>query len=268
MTDAAQLPTLFIPHGGGPCFFMEWPQQPDMWDKMADFLKNLSATVGRRPKAVVVISGHWVEDQFTVMTAAQPTLLFDYHGFPKHTYALTYPAPGAPALANQVRMLLGAAGFATGVDETRGFDHGTFIPFKLIYPDAEIPIIQLSLKTGLDPAEHLRAGRALAALRSEGVLIVGSGMSFHNMRGFTPAFTEASRRFDAWLTEAVSAPAPTLRNALLENWADAPDARVAQPHPDHLLPLMVAAGAAGDSPGRKIFEDKVLNVIVSGFAFG
>jgi aromatic ring-opening dioxygenase catalytic subunit (LigB family) len=268
MTTTNALPTLFIPHGGGPCFFMDWPSQPDMWNKMGDFLRNLHTYVGRRPKAIVVVSAHWVAEEFTVMAGAHPPLIFDYYGFPEHTYRLTYPAPGAPELAKRIQALLREAGFATKSDSERGFDHGTFIPFKLIYPDADIPIVQLSLKTGLDPAEHLRAGKALQALRDEGVLIVGSGMSFHNMRGFTPAFTEVSQRFDDWLTAATSEPDADARNRLLERWEQAPDARLTQPHPDHLLPLMVAVGAAGGDAGRKIFEDKVMNVVVSGFAFG
>jgi len=268
VTHINALPTLFIPHGGGPCFFMDWPSQPDMWNEMGDFLKKLSTIVGQRPKAIVVVSAHWIEEEFTVMAGAWPPLLFDYYGFPEHTYRLTYPAPGAPELAKRIQTLLGEAGVATKSDATRGFDHGTFIPFKLIYPDADIPIVQLSLKTGLDAAEHLRAGEALQTLRDEGVLIVASGMSFHNMRGFSTAFTAASRRFDDWLTATISEPDAHVRNRLLDHWEQAPEARVTHPHPDHLLPLMVAAGAAGGDVGRKIFEDEVMNVVVSGFAFG
>lgn len=262
------VPTFFIPHGGGPCFFMDWPGQPAMWDRMAEFLRNLNDFVGSRPQAVVVISGHWVEDEFTVTANANPPLIYDYSGFPEHTYHLQYPAPGSPELAHQIQHLLGKAGFVVKSDAERGFDHGVFIPFKLIYPDADIPIVQLSLKTGLNPATHIRAGEALHELRQQGVLIVGSGMSFHNMRGFTPAFTDASRRFDDWLTASISEPNAEVRNSLLECWKDAPDAQLSQPYPDHLLPLMVAAGAAGADAGRKIFEDEVLNVVVSGFAFG
>jgi aromatic ring-opening dioxygenase catalytic subunit (LigB family) len=268
MTTETSLPTFFIPHGGGPCFFMEWPSQPDMWNKMGDFLKSLPRLVGARPKAVVVVSGHWIQKEFTVMAAEQRPLIYDYNGFPEHTYRLTYPAPGAPELAKRIQTLLEAEVMPTMSDAERGFDHGTFIPFKLIYPDADIPIVQLSLKEGLHASEHLCAGKALRVLRDEGVLIVGSGMSFHNMRGFSPAFTDASRRFDDWLTATVSAPNPGARDRLLQEWEEAPDARLAQPHPDHLLPLMVAAGAAGADTGRKVFEDKVMNVIVSGFAFG
>ena len=264
----AALPTLFIPHGGGPCFFMEWPGDPTMWDKMAAFLKDLHLTLPQRPKAIVVISGHWMEDEFSVTIGAHPPLIYDYHGFPEHTYRLQYAAPGAPELAKRIRDLLGQAGIESGSDAQRGFDHGVFIPFKLIYPDADIPIVQLSLKTGLDPVAHLRAGEALQILRDEGVLMVGSGMSFHNMRGFSAAFTAASKRFDDWLTDAVAQDNAATRNAMLEQWQKAPDAALTQPYPDHLLPLMVVAGAAGTHAGRKIFEDQVLNVVVSGFAFG
>jgi aromatic ring-opening dioxygenase catalytic subunit (LigB family) len=232
------------------------------------FSEEHASTVGARPKAIVVISGHWIESQFTVTSGEQPSLIYDYHGFPPHTYELTYPAPGDPALAQRIVDLLMTAGIPAGKDPQRGFDHGVFIPFKLIYPDADIPVVQLSMKKGLDPAEHLRAGQALQGLRDEGVLIVGSGMSFHNMRGYNAAFTEASIRFDDWLTDTLEAPSAEQRDALLTEWEKAPDARKTQPHPDHLLPLMVAAGAAGQDIGRKIFEDKVMDVIVSGYAFG
>jgi aromatic ring-opening dioxygenase catalytic subunit (LigB family) len=262
-----RLPSYFIPHGGGPCFFMEWPGNPHMWDNMAGFLKTLGDDVGQRPKAVLVISGHWQEDAFTVNAGTHPPLLFDYSGFPEHTYRLQYPAPGSPELAARVRELLEAAGLPTAVDTKRGYDHGVFVPFKLIYPDADIPVIQLSMKTGLDADEHLRAGRALAALRDEGVLIVGSGMSFHNMRGYTPAFNAASRHFDDWLAQTAALPQAERERALV-HWEEAPDARATQPYPDHLLPLMVAAGAAGADVGKRIFQDEVMNVVVSACRFG
>ncbi|VCU68446.1 LigB family dioxygenase [Pigmentiphaga humi] len=262
-----RLPTYFIPHGGGPCFFMDWPGDPHMWDRMAAFLRGMAATVGQRPKAVLVISGHWEEAAFTVNAGERPPLLFDYYGFPPHTYELQYPAPGSPELARRVQALLGEAGIPCASDATRGLDHGVFVPFKLIYPDADVPIVQLSMKQGLDPRDHLAAGRALAPLRDEGVLIVGSGMSFHNMRGFAPAFKTASQRFDDWLAQTVELPRPQ-REQALEHWLDAPDARVVQPHPDHLLPLMVAAGAALDDAGKRVFQDEVMNVVVSGSRFG
>lgn len=263
----SRLPAFYIPHGGGPCFFMDWPGDPHMWDRMAEFLRKLPHHVGARPKAIVVISGHWTEDRFTVMTGEQPPLLYDYHGFPPHTYELTYPAAGSPELAQRIVALLEVAGIEAGTDAQRGYDHGVFIPFKLIYPDADIPVVQLSMKIGYDPEEHLAAGRALQPLRDEGVLIVGSGMSFHNMRGFSTAFHDASQRFDHWLDAAISAPV-TQRETLLRQWQAAPDAKLTQPYPDHLLPLMVAAGAAGSDSGHKLYEDAVMNVVVSGWAFG
>lgn len=264
---SSRLPSFYIPHGGGPCFFMDWPGNPHMWDRMADFLRGMPDVVGARPKAIVVISGHWTEDRFTVMTGEQPPLLYDYHGFPSHTYELTYPAAGSPELAQRIVALLGAAGIEAGTDSQRGYDHGVFIPFKLIYPDADIPVVQLSMKSGYDPEEHLAAGRALQSLRDEDVLIVGSGMSFHNMRGFSAAFHEASQRFDHWLDAAITSP-KVQRDALLQQWQAAPDAKLTQPYPDHLLPLMVAAGAAGDDAGHKLYEDTVMNVVVSAWAFG
>ncbi|HWT71937.1 MAG TPA: class III extradiol ring-cleavage dioxygenase, partial [Oxalicibacterium sp.] len=163
--------------------------------------------------------------------------------------------------------LLTAAGLPARSDAQRGWDHGVFIPLKVMYPDANIPVVQLSMKKGLDPAEHLRAGQTLAALRDEGVLIIGSGMSFHNMRGFQPAFHAASQRFDDWLAN-MAQQHESRRNTLLQHWKDAPDARQVQPHPDHLLPLMVAAGAASNDAGERIFQDTVMNVVVSALAFG
>lgn len=264
-SNNTRLPTLFIPHGGGPCFFMDWPGDPHMWDRMAAFLRRTGETL--RPRAILIVSGHWEEEAFTVNAQAQPSLLYDYYGFPPETYALTYPAPGAPALAVRVQQLLADAGLPTAADTQRGWDHGVFIPLKVMYPDADIPIVQLSMRRGLDPQTHLRAGQALQALRDEGVLIIGSGMSFHNMRGFTPAFREPSARFDDWLAEMADAAQPE-RDALLQNWQQAPHARDVQPHPDHLLPLMVAAGAAGADQGRRIYRDTVMNVVVSALAFG
>lgn len=267
MSTHGTLPTLFIPHGGGPCFFMDWPGDPHMWDRMAGFLRGLGTAFDARPKAILIISGHWEEAEFTVGANPQPSLIYDYHGFPPHTYELTYPAPGAPELAARVQSLLVEAGFPARLDAQRGWDHGVFIPLKVMVPDADIPIVQLSMKKGLDPATHLRAGQALQVLRNEGVLIIGSGMSFHNMRGFTPAFNRASLQFDDWLADTAQQD-EARRNRLLEHWQEAPHAHEVQPHPDHLLPLMVAAGAGGADSGKRIFQDTVMNVVVSAIAFG
>jgi aromatic ring-opening dioxygenase catalytic subunit (LigB family) len=201
------------------------------------------------------------------MTAAAPPLLFDYYGFPPESYELTWPAPGAPELAARVRELLGNAGFASAENATRGFDHGTFVPLKLTYPNAEIPTLQLSLKTGLDPREHLAIGRALAPLRDEGVFIIGSGLSYHNLRGLGPPFRPAASAFDAWLRESVTLKAEA-RDERLCDWQSAPSARTAHPREDHLLPLMVVAGAAGADVGRVAYHGSLNGIEISGYDFG
>ncbi len=265
-----KLPTWYIPHGGGPCFFMDWSAMggpADTWDKTAAWLKGLADSLPERPKAIVVISGHWEEAAFTAASVEAPSLIYDYSNFPPHTYELKYPAPGAPALAQRIVDLLTAAGLPARTDTTRGFDHGIFIPFLLIYPDADIPVVPLSLKHNLDPAEHLAAGKALSALREEGVLIVGSGMSYHNMAAFrTPSATGPSEVFDRWLTDAVAE--PRARWNSLARWSDAPAARHAHPREEHLLPLMMAAGAASEAPGERVFSDVVMMARISGYRFG
>jgi aromatic ring-opening dioxygenase catalytic subunit (LigB family) len=261
------LPTLFIPHGAGPCFFMAWTRGPaDTWDKTAAWLKGLVDELPERPKAILVVSGHWEAPVFTVGSAENPPLLFDYYGFPEETYRLRFDAPGSPALAQRVRELLGGAGFPTAEDPARGYDHGVFVPLKLVTPEADIPVVQLSLRADLDPQAHLAAGRALAPLRDEGVLIVGSGMSWHNMRGFSPAFTAKSKAFDAWLEQAMADPAR--RDEAIRRWDQAPFAREAHPREEHLAPLFVAAGAAEGEPGRLAFRDVAMDVAISGYAFG
>lgn len=262
-----RLPTFYIPHGAGPCFFMPWTRGPaDTWARTEAFLRGLVAGLPERPKAILIVSGHWEAAEFTLATGERPELVFDYYGFPEETYRLTFDAPGAPELSGRVRTLLGLAGFASAEAPGQGWDHGVFVPLKLLTPEADIPVLQLSLKAGLDPAEHLAAGRALAPLRDEGVLILGSGMSWHNMRGFSPAFTQASAQFDAWLAEAVGD--PDRRDAALAGWAEAPQGRQAHPREEHLAPLFVAAGAAGGEPGRIAFRDRVMDVVVSAIEFG
>jgi len=264
-----RFPTLYIPHGGGPCFFMEVQPglPPDLWDRMAAYLRGIDASLGARPKAVLVISAHWEAPVPTVNVLARPPLLYDYYGFPEHTYRLTYAAPGSPALAARVRELLAKAGIASAEDSERGLDHGVFIPFKLIYPGADVPVVQLSLQQGLDPASHLAMGRALAPLRDEGVLIVGSGMSYHNLRElFNGADSRLAGEFDAWLAQAVVEPAG--RDDSLSAWSEAPGARASHPRSEHLLPLMVAAGAAEGERGKRTYHEKLMGKAISGFQFG
>lgn len=266
---ATRMPTFFIPHGAGPCFFMDW-NPTGTWDGMAAFLQGIADTLPAAPRAIVLVSGHWLAPQFSVTGHARPSLIYDYTGFPPHTYALTYPAPGEPELAARIEALLGEAGEPAAVDPQRGFDHGVFIPLKLVFPEADVPVVQLSLRSDLDPAAHLAAGRALEALRDEGVLVIASGMSFHNMHGYgDPRFTPISAAFDQWLTAAVESPR-AIRDALLREWTQAPHARDSHPPggEEHLLPLLVAAGAAGDAAGRRVYSEVVMHTTLSAYRFG
>lgn len=263
-----RMPVVYLPHGGGPWPFVDMGMDRNEIDPLADYLRNLATLPPTRPRAVLVISAHWEEPAFTVMTAQRPPMLYDYYGFPPASYEIQWPAPGAPELAHGVRERLEQAGFPSSVDATRGFDHGTFVPLKLTYPNADVPTIQLSLRRGLDPAEHVRLGRALAPLRDEGVLIVGSGMSYHNMRGFGSTAARAhADAFDAWLRDVVSSE-PARREEALAHWTLAPSARSCHPREEHLLPLMVAAGAALDQPGEIAFSGTVFGVRVSAVHFG
>jgi len=239
------MPTIYIPHGGGPWPWVHVPfGSPTELAALKDYLIGVAKLPGERPKALLVISAHWEENVPTVMTAAHPPMLYDYYGFPPESYEITWPAPGAPELAARVRELLNTAGITSGVDAERGFDHGTFVPMKLAYPDPDIPVLQLSLVTGLDPAKHLALGRALAPLRDEGVYIIGSGLSYHNLRAFHASAREPAHAFDAWLQDVVPRPQAERDRALAE-WSKAPSARAVHPREEHLLPLMVVAGAAG-----------------------
>ena len=262
-------PVIFLPHGGGPCFFMDWTWGPaDTWNATRHFLESVAASLPAQPKALLVISGHWEEPAFTASSAAAPKLIYDYSGFPAHTYQLSWPAPGDPVLAARVTELLRDAGLPAAIDTKRGYDHGVFVPLKVAFPQAQIPVVTLSLDHSLDPLLHIAVGRALEPLRDEGVLIIGSGMSFHNLRGyFLPQTAERARTFDTWLTSAVESPADE-RNALLAKWRGAPFAPFAHPREEHLLPLMVASGAGGESAGERIFTDEPMGAQISAYRFG
>ncbi len=265
--SSAIQPTLFISHGGGP-----WPHVQGLREQYAKTeaaLRRLPSQLPSRPRAVLVITGHWEAPAFTVATAARPAMDYDYYGFPEHTYHLQYPAPGAPDVAVRARSLLVQAGMPCGEDPRRGLDHGSFVPLQLMYPEADMPVTLLSLKAGYDPAEHLRAGAALAPLRSEGVLILGSGLSYHNMRGFGRAdAAPVADAFEAYLNHAITQANPQQRERLLLQWDSAPSARQAHPSEDHLMPLLVAAGAAGDDVGRRLFVDHVMHVTMASYVFG
>lgn len=250
-TALPRLPSYFISHGGGP-----WPYMPEMRDMMAPLADSLQAMVreiGVLPKAVLSVSGHWEAPQFTAMATARPPMVYDYHGFPEHTYRVQYPAPGAPDVAQRIQSLLQGAGIAAGLDSQRGFDHGTFAPLVVMYPDAQVPVLQLSLKHGYDAAEHLAVGRALAPLRDEGVLVMGSGNLTHNLASAdlrardVPVAPWASE-FDAWVAERLDA---WDLDALARFEQHQRHGRLAHPTSEHYEPLLVTCGAAdGPRPPR------------------
>ena len=264
----AMQPTCFINYGGGTCFFLESGPMRDAWRELEAYLAGFADSLPERPRALVIVSGHWEEDQATANVGAHPPLLYDYGGFPDDTYRLTWSAPGAPDIAARVRLLLAAAKIDSDENASRGWDHGVFVPLKVMFPRAEIPTVQLSLQRDFSPAAHLAIGQALRPLREDGVLILGSGQSYHNMRGFTTGGRDdpAADAFDAWLRESMID--PQVRDGALIRWEDAPGARAAQPKEDHLIPLMVAAGTASGEPGRVAFHGHALGKPISGFRFG
>ncbi len=260
-----RFPTLFFSHGGGP-----WHVIPEMRVQFAAtevLFHALPGMMPKKPKAILMISAHWEEAEFTVSSAQNPPMIYDYSGFPAHTYKLQYPAVGEPVLASRVQSLLKDAGIVC-VEENRGFDHGAFVPLMLMYPAADIPVVTLSIKANYSPLEHIQLGEALAPLRDDGVLIIGSGYTYHNMRGYgRPESMQASVEFEAYLTKAVEA-TPSTRNAMLADWQQAPFARQNHPREDHLIPLMVAAGAAGSDVGKRLLQDEALGVVMANYQFG
>lgn len=257
------MPAVYLPHGGGPAFFMTGPMA-DMFRPMGEFLASVHRLLPARPSAILVVTAHWEADVPTLTGAERPALIYDYYGFPKETYAIAYPAPGSPELAQQAAGLLRRAGIDAAVDPAYGWDHGVFIPLKVMAPDADIPVVAMSLQAGLDPDRHAAIGAALRPLRDGGVLIVGSGMSYHNLRQMGNG--AAAAEFDRWLDGALDGDAAQ-RRARLAHWSTAPSGRVSHPREEHLLPLMVASGAGGDAPGRKIWSGMVGPTAVAAWAF-
>ncbi|MGB5706759.1 MAG: class III extradiol ring-cleavage dioxygenase [Arenicellales bacterium] len=263
-------PVFYIPHGGGPCFFMEWNWGPaDTWNSMADWLSSVAETLPQRPRAILVVSAHWESPILTVTAKDRPSLIYDYYGFPPHTYKLQYPVRGDSVLAESIRDFLLDRGLDVVQDQERGLDHGVFIPFKLIYPDADVPIVQLSLLSGLDPATHLAIGEALSPLREDRVLIVGSGLSSHNLSLMMDPEAElsGSEEFNDWMVKACAEPCRERSQSLI-NWLAAPAAREVHPREEHLLPLMVASGAGRDDRGHCVFRDQVMGAAAVAIRFG
>ena len=265
-----RLPTYFISHGGGPWPYLDGDFRR-AFDKLEQSLLDIRAELGDAPHAVLVISGHWEESGFAISSGEQPGMVYDYSGFPEHTYHIRYAAPGSPELARRVQELLHAGGIQARLDPKRGYDHGTFSIMKPLYPAEDIPVVQLSIDRSYDPELHLQLVRLLAPLRQEGVLIIGSGLSYHNLReARSSAAIIPSRVFDAWLHETVIAAPPEERMQRLINWDRAPSARAAHPEEDHLIPLMAVVGAAESEAGAVVYHQKDLfgGITASSFRFG
>ncbi len=266
MVRAMSERVLCIPHGGGPMPVMGDPSH----DRLVEFLRRTPDRIGR-PAAIVVVSAHWECARPTLTAGPAPSLIYDYGGFPAETYTLEYPAPGDPDLAGRVAGMLGDAGFDPVLDADRGFDHGMFIPLLLMYPDASIPVIQLSMLRSLDPAAHIEMGAALAPLVHDDVLILGSGFTFHNMNAFGPTHPVTggdpeNEAFEEWLGDTCTNPDLTEaeRTTRLVDWAEAPGARWCHPREEHLLPLHVCYGAGG-GPASRVFDDLVLGKRAGGY---
>ena len=257
-------PVLFIPHGGGPLPLLQDPAHR----RLTTFLSGVGKTLGQ-PRAMVVISAHWEQVRCTVQTNPAPALLYDYQGFPAAAYQLQYPAPGAPELAQEILWLLRSRGIAAVGDVHRDFDHGVFVPLTLMYPAADIPCIQLSLLNDMDPGTHIAIGAAISSLREQGVLILGSGSSFHNMAALRdgPVSKERCAQFDAWLDDLCCRQTMQVARQGLLQWQQAPHARYAHPREEHLLPLHVCFGAAAGAgrPAQRVFNDVMMGYQMSSF---
>ena len=256
---------LFIPHGGGPLPLLEEPGHA----AMNQFLRAWPAS-NARPDSIVVVSAHWEEPVVSITAAAAPQLLFDYRGFPPETYEYRYPAPGNPDLARRIHGLLGGAGIDSRLDPGRGLDHGVFVPLMLMYPDADIPCLQVSLNANLDAATHVAIGKALAGLRNENLLILGSGFSFHNLREIMgkrdDSIDPRNREFESWLEQTCtdSGLDEAEREKRLIEWERAPQARFCHPREEHLLPLQVCYGI-GQGPASLVFQQPVAGYIASAY---
>lgn len=255
---------IYLSHGGGPLPILGDPGHQAMVDFMVELPNQLT-----RPDAILVISAHWEEPIATVMNAAHPPMFYDYYGFPPAAYEITYPAPGSPEMAGQISEKLSQAGIDNRVDDQRGFDHGLFIPLKLMYPEADIPVLQLSLFSTLTPDSHLALGQALQKLTDQSLLVIGSGFSFHNMAAFfhhDPAkISLQNDAFQDWLVETITGNLTNKERAeRLIAWESAPHARYCHPREEHLLPLHVCTGMAGE-PGNLIFDDRIMGIRATAF---
>jgi len=259
----SRMPCLFVNHGGGPMPLL------GMDDVSKNDLESISAHIPIRPSAILVVSAHWEASPVRVTGSEHPPLLFDYYGFPDEAYELKYPVKGDPILARKIKDLLQSkAGLDCQLDNKRGYDHGVFVPLLLAFPKGDIPVLEMSLHPSLDPALHIKIGQALESLRDEGVLILGSGMTFHNMRAFRAGSrSSAGEKFDQELQSAVTHPDIKERESKMSNWEALTEARFSHPREEHLMPLHVCVGAAGNDLGKVMHNSSILGAKVTSFSF-
>lgn len=262
-----RLPTLFVSHGGGPCFWTDW-NPSHLFLGLREFLEKIPSRLSASPSAIVVVSAHWEEKIFTIQSTPKPRMIYDYFGFPPKTYELNYPSAGSPELALEISQLLSKNQIQHQLDAQRGYDHGVYVPLLIAFPEAQIPVLQISLRADLDPAAHFKLGQALKPLREQNVLILGSGFSYHNLRGI-PDRKGVSHVFDRWLSQTLCEMEPTERAERLMDWASAPQARLAHPREEHLVPLLVCAGAGETDACIQIYSENLpsWNVQMSCFEF-
>ena len=255
--------SLFIPHGGGPLPLLGDRRH----QKMVEFLQRMADRIPH-PDAIIVISAHWEAEEVRVTQQAKPELVYDYYGFPDESYEITYPAPGCPELARSLLTLFNMHNINASAEEARGFDHGLFVPLKIMYPEADIPCIQVSLLKSLDPCTHIEIGRVISGLDNN-VLVLGSGFSFHNLPAMMrmKANDEKNEAFQQWLKQTVTDPvlSEAQRTDRLIHWQQAPYADYCHPREEHLLPLHVCYGAADCRPAETVFYDQILNKTSCGF---
>jgi 4,5-DOPA dioxygenase extradiol len=265
MIDKASV--LFIPHGGGPLPLLDEASHLEL----NRFLRGYRETI-EKPDAIIIISAHWEAETVSITAHPKPELIFDYYGFPDKSYQYEYPAPGSPKLASDMQILLRKNNIDCALNFDRGFDHGVFIPLMLMYPDVDIPCIQLSLSSSLDASLHIEIGEALNSLQSRNLLILGSGFSFHNISKLLGKMSRSNREkndeFEAWLKTVCcdSTLTEVDRKSQLGDWLDAPNARFCHPREEHLLPLHVCYGFAGTN-AEQIFSGDVYGASVSAFGW-
>ncbi|WCN11365.1 DODA-type extradiol aromatic ring-opening family dioxygenase [Marinomonas mediterranea] len=246
----------FVSHGGGPLPVLGDPAHTEL----VNTLKSLSTELPAKPSVIVVVSAHWETDGFEITASAQPDLLYDYYGFPDESYKLTYPALGAPELAQELTNKLSKNGIKARLNKVRGYDHGVFIPLMLMYPDASIPVLEVSVDNTLDPELHWKMGEELGRALPDDALIIGSGFSFHNMRAFfspkTGSFKSVVNHFQTWLDDTITQESFSIEDVKerWKGWADIDGGRFCHPREEHLIPAIVCHGAAQKQGSAIPFE--------------